>query len=89
MDSDLNNHTDKIRLPHSILSGIKTLKKKTMYICVSIVALFLIILYFAGYYSSNKIEPGRFPGKENSLTVPSSLAKAQKKFIKEMLIFFL
>lgn len=83
MDSDLNNHTDKIRLPHSILSGIKTLKKKTMYICVSIVALFLIILYFAGYYSSNKIEPGRFPGKENSLTVPSSLAKAQKKFIKE------
>jgi RND family efflux transporter MFP subunit len=54
-----------------------------IFICVSIVALFLIIPYFAGYYSSNRIEPGSFPGEENFSTAPSSFAEARIKYITE------
>ncbi len=83
MEKDPSYPNDNPNSQKTFLWGVKNLRKKAIYACVVIVALFLIIPYFAGYYSSNRIKPDMVQGEEYYESVPSLTAKAQKISIME------
>jgi RND family efflux transporter MFP subunit len=65
------------------LEGKTDMKKNIFFICIGIVALFLLIPYFAGYFSRNKIKPGLIEQEKIVDFHPISTARVETRSIIE------